>query len=241
MSMNNVASMNPSLPAENAQCAAPASRWNQLAHLVGAHLAKLGTGRAIRHTKPGELLGVLDDLVRRGMVARSRGGWYRITDAGVLAFPSEACDAFKLAPEGLPVFWLNVNAQPRRRCAAPRVALAGVCDIRPESWAELFSHTEPCTPHRTPAELFQTARRARRTPVQIVHGTPHNIAPDLGLSGHDLGNVPSLEETIDRAPAREHSDWQRFMSGYWPGVGATDTFPAARIGYPGLTVERRYA
>jgi hypothetical protein len=242
MSMNNVASMNPSLPAENAQCAAPASRWNQLAHLVGAHLAKLGTGRAIRHTKPGELLGVLDDLVRRGMVARSRGAWYRITDAGLLAFPSERCARWRQAFD---MIWIDLDAQRARVCASlPRTDLdpsLGLCDSRPDAWACLFSHSEPCTPHRTPAEPFPTSTR-RRVPVQVVRSVfTTNVAEFDGSQGETVPSIPSLEETIRRAPARELDGAHHYQQGYWPGIGMTDPWPATRIGYPGHEVRRVYA
>lgn len=237
MSMNNVASMNPSLPAENAQCAAPASRWNQLAHLVGAHLAKLGTGRAIRHTKPGELLGVLDDLVRRGMVARSRGAWYRITDAGLAAFPTERCARWRQAFD---MIWIDLDAQRARVCASlPRTDLdpsLGLCDSRPDAWARLFSPSEPCTPHRTPAEPFPSARRAKG-PVQIVLGETRSNVP-----GHcPADGAPSLDEILARAPARELDGAHHYQQGYWPGIGMTDSWPATRIGYPGHEVRRVYA
>jgi hypothetical protein len=228
--MNNVASMNPSLPAENARCSS-ANAWTTDAHLVGAHLAKLGTGRAIRHTKPGDLLGVLDDLVRRGMVARSRGAWYRITDAGLLAFPSKRCT---LRWGGVP-------------CSEPRGAECfelAACDVRPDAWARLFNHSEPCTPHRTPAEPFPSARR--RVPVQVVRGPwgdrgGPTVCVESDMTAAESCGAPSMHWVLAHAPARELDGARHYMQGYWPGVGSTDPWPATRIGYPGHEVRRVYA
>ena len=54
-------------------------------------------------------------------------------------------------------------------------------------------------------------------------------------------SIPSLEETIRRAPARERDGAHHYQQGYWPGIGTTDPWPAARIGYPGHEVRRVYA
>lgn len=215
--MNCFPSHNPSVTAENARCAQPQNDWTAAAHRLGVELTK-GPVRT-RNGRAGDRL--VSDLVRRGLVEARGAGWLRLTEAGRAAFPTNRCARWRQAFD-----LIDLDADVLRACSGSAVG-AG-CDARPEAWRSASAALcRPC--------LF--APRRARVPVQIVRGA----AASSNLAEPLPPECLTLEETIDRAPAREHSDWQRFMSGYWPGVGATDTFPAARIGYPGLTVERRYA
>jgi hypothetical protein len=221
ISMNCFPSHNPSVPAENTRCAQPQNDWTAAAHRLGVELTK-GPVRT-RNGRAGDRL--VSDLVRRGLVESRGAGWLRLTEAGRAAFPTNRCARWRQAFD---MIWIDLDQQRARVCSGTGLSESFACDARPEAWRSASAALcRPC--------VF--APRRARVPVQIVRGA---IASS-NLSEPLPPECLTLEETIDLAPAREHSDWQRFMSGYWPGVGATDTFPAARIGYPGLTVERRYA
>jgi len=156
---------------------------------------------------------LVSDLVRMGMVERRGGGWLRITDAGRAAFPNNRC------------------AQRARACKAFAPHVGGSCDSRPACWRSASaSLCRPCEPAPAPS------RRAR-APEQIVRGRTTNVADRIDMK---VG-APTLDDLLNLAPMRDRSETDPGY-GWWPDVGATDKFPAARVGYPtGPKVERQYA
>lgn len=224
-------SPNPSIPAENATCAAPGNQWTETAHAVGAAFARQGLGRAERigrQAVPGQVWAVMKDLERRGLLSCQRGGWWRITQRGLELFPLNRCARWRQAFDML---WIDLDAQRARVCGPlPRTDLArepslGSCDVRPTTWQLMFAHDRECWFQPKRAE-----RPTRRVPEQIVRSVfTTNVAEFNDPKRETHVRIPSLEDVLRRAPA---DDFAR---------GDVDLFPATRIGYPtGPRIERTY-
>jgi hypothetical protein len=146
-------STNPSVPAENAACQGPQNQWTQRAWMVGRFLTR--TGRALRRQDLcyGDLP-IVRDLQRMGMISQTRNGWFRITDAGAVAFPGNLCRPWREWP--IVGIWIDRDAQRGRVCAALPAGVA--CDVRPDSWARLFTHTQRCDRAPQHAESLDSAQ-----------------------------------------------------------------------------------
>lgn len=234
--MHNAISSNPSIPGENARCVSdPANDWTETAHRIGLHFARRGTGRAERIGRqdvPGSVWNVMLDLERRGLLSRARGGWWRITDQSVALFPLNRCARWRQA---FNMLWIDLDQQRARVCWPAVAPLAG-CDPRPTSWALMFTHTNTCW---YPAP--RPERPSRRVPEHVVRGWTTNVAEFDDPERETHAHIPSLADIMRHAPEHDRSEADP-SGGWWPEIGPTDKFPAARVGYSsGPRIERSYA